>query len=154
MALPFRAGTGLVGESGLAENWMRLRDRRGPLAALVLACGYTFFVLATALFLLGEVGIERPWQADPLLSALLLANLASFVWRAIVRFGFTAREYGAAEGLRAVARIPLANVIAIMSGRRALAAYVRSLRGGAQLWEKTRHDTHPAAGLANAVGAV
>lgn len=55
----------------LAENWMRLRDRRGPMAALVLACGYGFFALATVLFLLAEIGFERPWQADPLLSALL-----------------------------------------------------------------------------------
>jgi adsorption protein B len=128
-----------------AENWMRLRDRRGPMAALVLACGYGFFLLATVLFLMGEIGFARPWQADPLLSALLLANLASFVWRALFRFGFTAREYGWAEGLRAVLRIPLANVIAIMAGRRALVAYSRSLAGGAPLWEKTRHEVHPAA---------
>jgi adsorption protein B len=132
----------------LAENWMRLRDRRGPMAALVLACGYGFFALATVLFLLGEIGFARPWQADPLLSALLIANLASFVWRAALRFAFTAREYGVAEGLRAVLRIPLANVIAIMAGRRALMAYTRSLGGGAPLWEKTRHETHPAALLA------
>ena len=47
--------------------------------------------------------------------------------------------------MRAVLRIPLANVIAIMAGRRALVAYSRSLAGGAPLWEKTRHEVHPAA---------
>jgi bacteriophage N4 adsorption protein B len=75
---------------------------------------------------------------------LVMANLASFVWRAIFRFGFAAREHGMAEGLRAVLRIPLANVIAIMAGRRALAAYVRTLAGGMPKWDKTRHDVHPA----------
>jgi hypothetical protein len=54
------------------------------------------------------------------LATLLVANLASFAWRALMRFAFTAREYGWREGLMAVVRIPLANVIAIMAGRRAL----------------------------------
>ncbi len=132
-------------EGGLAENWMRLRDRRGPLAALVLACGYTFFLLAGLMYLLGAFGIDRPWKADPLLSALVVANLVSFVWRALLRFAFTAREYGALEGLRAVLRIPVCNVISIMAGRRALVAYLRTLRGGAPFWEKTSHEKHPAA---------
>ncbi|TIX51288.1 glycosyl transferase family protein [Alteraurantiacibacter aquimixticola] len=143
-------GIGLQGwerlgwEGGLAERWMRLRDRRGPLAALVLACGYAFFLLAGAFYLLGELGIDRPWKADPLLAWIIGANLASFAWRALMRFGFTAREYGIAEGLLAVLRIPVANVIAIMSGRRALMAYLRTLRGAAPKWEKTVHDRHPA----------
>lgn len=144
-------GIGLQGwdrlgwEAGLAENWMRLRDRRGPFAALVLACGYAFFLLASLFFLLGELGVDRPWQADPLLSVLVTANLASFAWRAIMRFAFTAREHGAKEGIMAVLRIPVTNVIAIMAGRRALMAYLRTLRGGSPQWEKTRHDSHPAA---------
>lgn len=127
------------------EGWMRLRDRRGPFAALVLACGYTFFAL-TALFLLLDFGgLARPWQADPVLTFLVSANIAAFLWRAAWRFAFTAREHGWAEGVRAVLRIPVANVIAIMAGRRALADYWRQLRGGRLHWHKTPHDMHPAA---------
>jgi len=74
----------------------------------------------------------------------LWANLASFAWRAAMRFAFTAREYGWREGLRAILRLPPANIITIMAGRRALASYVRSLLGGRVRWEKTRHETHPA----------
>lgn len=132
-------------EGGITENWMRLRDRRGPLAALVLGCGYCFFMLAGFFFLLGELGVDRPWKADPLLSWLVWANLVSFVWRAGLRFAFTAREYGAKEGMMAVLRIPVANIISIMAGRRALMAYLRTLRGASPQWEKTRHDLHPAA---------
>jgi adsorption protein B len=44
-----------------------------------------------------------------------------------------------------VARIPVANVIAIMAGRRALFAYVRTLRGARPRWDKTYHHAHPAA---------
>ena len=130
---------------GLAEHWMRLRDRRGPLAALVLACGYTFFLLTGLFFLLGGLGLDRPWQSKPQLSALLLANLVSFGWRAVMRFAFTAREYGLVEGLRAVLRIPVANVISIMAGRRALFAYARTMGGGQPEWDKTAHYRHPAA---------
>jgi len=43
-----------------------------------------------------------------------------------------------------VLRIPVANVIAIVAGRRAVAAYVRSLAGTAVRWEKTAHHGHPA----------
>ena len=131
-------------EGGAGEFWMRLRDRRGPLAALVLACGYAFFLLAGLSLLLGELGVARPWQADPLLQFLIIANLASFTWRALARFGFTAREFGIAEGLRAVLRIPVANIIAIMAGRRALVAYIRALHGAPAQWEKTAHEMHPA----------
>ncbi len=132
-------------EGSLTERWMRLRDRRGPFAALVLACGYSFFLLAGLFFLLGQLGLERPWQADPLLSFLVMTTLASFVWRGFVRFVFTAREYGFVEGVRAVLRFPLANIIAIMSGRRALWAYIGSMRGIEPQWEKTEHYHHPAA---------
>ncbi len=76
------------------------------------------------------------------LRLLLWLNLFSFVWRAGVRFGFTAHTYGWVEGLRALPRIPFANVIAIMAGRRALTAYLRSLSGGRVRWEKTPHSLH------------
>jgi adsorption protein B len=134
-----------LGWSGsLAENWMRLRDRRGPMSALVLLTGYTLFVLAVGLTLLDLAGYDRPWEPTPLLLALLGINMAAFVWRAVLRFAFTTREYGMIEGLRAVVRIPLANVIAIMAGRRALFAYARTLRGADVLWEKTTREDHPA----------
>lgn len=133
------------GDGSLAERWMRMRDRRGPMAALVLASGYVFFALSGVLMILDQAGLARPWQGDPLLGALVAINLVAFVWRAGWRAAFTAREHGWRQGLLAVARIPLTNVIAIMAGRRAVAAYLRTLAGDLPRWEKTRHDRHPAA---------
>jgi adsorption protein B len=132
---------------GAGEWWMRLRDRRGPLTALVLFTGYVMLGAGIALWIAGGVGLVRPWQSDPVLAVLLAANLASFGWRALMRFAFTTREYGWREGVWAVARVPIANVIAIMAGRRALAAYARTLRGAAPQWDKTFHHAHPAAVL-------
>ena len=128
---------------GLAEFWMRMRDRRGPLAALVLLSGYLLFALAALLTVLDLAGFDRPWQPSALLTVLLAANIASFAWRAAMRFAFTRAEYGWREGLRAVLRIPVANVISIMAGWRALLAYARTLRGAPAVWDKTHHAAHP-----------
>jgi len=62
----------------------------------------------------------------------------------VMRFIFTAREYGLVEGLLALPRIPVANIIAIVASRRAVIAYIRSLAGSAIRWEKTAHHGHPA----------
>jgi len=130
---------------GPGEWWMRLRDRRGPLTALVLFTAYLMLAISVVLWIAGDFGLARPWLSDPLLAILLLANLASFAWRAAMRFAFTAREHGWREGLWAVARIPVANVVAIMAGRLALFAYVRTLFGAAPQWDKTYHHAHPVA---------
>lgn len=129
--------------SNPAEFWMRLRDRRGPFAALVLLCGYVLIALATFGWAASLFRFGKPMELDPLMKLLLAANFFAFVWRALVRFGFTAREYGIAEAILAVLRIPIANIIAIMAGRRALIAYVRALSGRAVVWDKTPHQAHP-----------
>lgn len=126
------------------ELWMRMRDRRGPLTAIVLAAAYLLLVVAAILGVADLAGYPPPWKPDPLLEVLLAVNFASFLLRAAMRFAFTAREYGVAEGFRAVLRIPVANVIAIMAGRRALFAYIRALGGTAPQWDKTDHAAHPA----------
>jgi adsorption protein B len=78
---------------------------------------------------------------------LLAFNFANLLWRLVLRFVFTAREYGWREGVLAVFRVHISNVIAIIAGRRALFAYVRSLRGGVVRWDKTTHLAHPALAL-------
>ena len=93
--------------------------------------------------LAGLFGVGPSWQFDPLVKLLVAANFASSLWRVAARIMFTTREYGLAEGLRALPRIVVANVIAIIAGRRALFAYVRSLGGASPQWDKTSHRTHP-----------
>ena len=127
-----------------AEIWMRLRDRGGPITALVLALAYALLVIVTFGWLLDLSGLGKGLELTPELRIILVLNFASFAWRVVWRFGFTAREYGWAEGLRAVVRIPVANVIAIMAGRRALMAYARALAGQMPQWDKTHHHAHPA----------
>lgn len=131
----------------LGQWWMLVRDRRGPFTALVLLVGYAILVIGGILWTAEALGLieARPWLGDRWLTALLAANALGLAWRVAVRFAFTAREYGRAEALRAILRIPVCNIIAIMAGRRALAAYIRTLRGARVQWDKTFHDAHPAA---------
>jgi adsorption protein B len=128
---------------GWAEGWMRARDRKGPLTALVLLVGYVLIALTAVGWGAQALGSGEALTLTPLLTYLLYANLAAFVWRAVMRFAFTARDYGIAEGVMAIARIPVTNVIAIMAGRRAVFAYARTLLGTAPLWEKTPHKPQP-----------
>lgn len=142
--IAFQGWDRLGWDGSLVERWMRLRDRRGPLVALVLATAYILLIVATYLWLmslLGWIDLPAPGLA---VRVILIVNVIGFLWRALWRFAFTGREYGIGEGLVAVLRIPFANVITIMAGRGALNAYLRTLNGHAPVWDKTEHRVHPA----------
>src|SRR5690606_31306829 len=62
---------------GLGEIWMRLRDRRGPLTALVLFAGYVLLILVFILWVAEQFGEAQPSRIDPLLWGVLVANFAS-----------------------------------------------------------------------------
>ena len=119
---------------GLAERWMRLRDRRAILAALVLFAAY-LSLAGSVLFTLAG----RPPHFGPGLEALILAATLILVWRIVLRAICVGREYGLAEALRSVPRMVLGNLIAIAASRRGLVRYVREARGGTIFWDKTAH---------------
>lgn len=125
------------------ELWMRLRDRRGPLVAVVLFAAYLLVVLTGVLWLADAAGWYPAGALPPLVYWVLIATTLAFAWRAVMRFVLVGREYGWIEGLAAVMRIPIANVIAMMATRRAVARYAGTLLGRAARWEKTEHDRHP-----------
>jgi adsorption protein B len=120
---------------GLAERWMRLRDRQAPLAALLLAAGYLALLLYALLVLSG-----RPLAPfSPFFLVLAAINSMLLIWRLAMRFGFVASTYGWREGLRSLPRVVVSNIIAMLAARRALGRYLRLLRTGAAPWDKTAH---------------
>ena len=129
---------------GAARRWFDLRDRRGPFAALLLFVAYGLLAAMALSWLARWFGLLGPVALGPVLQILLTANFVALVWRAAVRAAFTGREFGWREAGLAVLRIPVSNTIAILAGRRALVAYLRSLRGAPIEWEKTEHREHPA----------
>ncbi len=142
--IAFQGWDRLGWEAHPLELWMRLRDRRAPLNAIVLAAAYILLILSPTLFIAAQFGVYQPQPLDPLLRWLLILNFAALAWRCLLRAAFTAREYSLGEGVMAVLRMPLANVIAIMAGRRAIMAYLASLYTGRVQWDHTTHLAHPA----------
>lgn len=128
---------------GACDIWMQMRDRRGPFAALLLVIGYLLVLLSAVQFTLAALDMAPAIRLSPLLKWLLIANLVALIWRAAMRAAFTARDFGWREGVRSIPRIVVSNTIAIMSGRRAFAAYLRTLAGEPPQWEKTEHRDHP-----------
>ena len=130
------AGWDRLGWSGgLAERWMRLRDRQTLLAALVLASAYLALGLYAVLLIADWLtGWELP-PFGPALNLLLAINSALLIWRLGMRFGFVAAAHGWREGVRALPRTMTANIIAMMAARRALGRYLSGRAG----WDKTAH---------------
>ncbi|HVM38586.1 MAG TPA: glycosyl transferase family protein [Sphingomicrobium sp.] len=121
---------------GIGERWMRLRDRRGPLAALLLIAGYCAALLWSQLWLAELLGAPIQARPDPLLVLLLQVNGWLLAWRVAMRVLFTTSAYGPGEGLRAIPRLVVGNVIAMLAAVRAIRIH---MRGGPQRWEKTHH---------------
>lgn len=120
-------------------RWMLWRDRRAPLAALVLLAAYAGLLL-TAIGWIGQALLG--WSAVDVGAGavmLLALNAMLVLWRLAMRSLFSARCYGWREGVRAVPRAFVANVMAILAARRALVIYWRMLRSGDVVWDKTEH---------------
>ena len=124
---------------GLAERWMRLRDRQSVLAALLLAVGY----LALLMFgILQAARIFTGFELRPIsagLALLLTANSLLLAWRLAMRFGFVTAGYGWREGVRSIPRVVVSNAIAMLAARRAIVRYLLIRRTGRISWDKTSH---------------
>lgn len=121
---------------GLGERWMRMRDRRGPLAALLLVAAYAAALLWSQIWLAEALGAPIHARLDPTLVTLLIVNGWLLAWRILMRACFTASAYGAGEGLLSIPRLVVGNVIAMLAAARAVSLH---LGGGARRWDKTRH---------------
>ena len=122
----------------LTDHWMRMRDRRAPLAVIVLAAAYAA-LLSWALADVLHVAMATPIAAMAPVW-LLGANAALLGWRLAMRVAFTAFGYGWREGLRAIPRFIIGNFIALAAAPRALATYLPMLFGAAPTWDKTEHE--------------
>jgi len=121
---------------GLGERWMRLRDRRGPLAAVLLLAAYAAPLMWSQIWLAEALGAPIKARLDPALATLLSINGWLLGWRVLMRACFTASAYGLTEGLLSIPRLVVGNIIAMLAAARAVSLH---LGGGAKRWDKTRH---------------
>ena len=124
---------------GLAERWMRLRDRKSLLAAVLLFCGYLSFGLWLILKL-PELALDwEPRPVSDLLALVLTANLGLVAWRLAFRFAFVTNAHGWRQGLLSIPRVLVGNLIAMRSAWSALVGYRETRRSGRIEWRKTDH---------------
>ena len=121
---------------GLGERWMRMRDRRGPLAALLLVAAYGAALLWSQIWLAEALGAPIQARFDSTLAALLKVNACLLAWRVLMRAVFTGSAYGFRQGLLSIPRMVVGNLIAMLAAARAVTLHIR---GGAKKWDKTRH---------------
>jgi adsorption protein B len=121
---------------GFGERWMRLRDRRGPFAALMIVAAYSAALLWSQVWLAHLMGAPVEVQIDPLLATLLTVNAWLLAWRVLMRAAFTASVYGFEEALLSMPRLFVGNLIAVLAAFRAFLLH----RGGrTPRWDKTQH---------------
>jgi adsorption protein B len=124
---------------GVAERWMRLRDRKSVLAALFVLAAYAGGLLWTASWMGHQVLGSSLVPPSATLEALIGVNLLLFAWRLLIRFSFVTAAYGIVEGVSSIPRVFVANLVAVLAARAALSAYLLSRRTGETKWDKTRH---------------
>ena len=130
---------------GLADRYMLLRDRKGLLVALLGLAGYALLALVALDALLrallpAAASLPPVAPAGAPLALLLLANLLLFGWRLALRAGFTAYAHGWREGLRAIPRALIGNIINATAALAALRRYRTMLASSAPpVWGKTLH---------------
>lgn len=134
LGIAFAGWDRLGWSGGLAERWMRLRDRRAPIAGVILVAGYVALLLHSVSWL-----SDHTVPIGPFLTTLLWINGALLLWRLVMRGVMVGQVYGWREGLRSAPRVIIANMIAIAAARRALTRYIKLRRGAALTWDKTSH---------------
>lgn len=123
----------------IGEHWMRMRDRRATLAIPVLAIAYLALIawgLSLVAHWLTDSAIATP---DTPVAWLLTINAALLGWRVAMRIAFTGAAHGVVQAALAIPRVLVANLIALLAARRAVAIYWPTLRGDPARWEKTAH---------------
>lgn len=134
----------------LVSWWMLWRDRRALLAAAAIFAGYLAMLLGLSSLALGAVAGVLVRIGGSLAWVLASLNLVLLLWRLALRGWFTGRLYGWQQGVMAILRQPVSNVILVMTAWRAMLGHWRGLRGQPLVWDKTSHHFPEPGSLATA----
>ncbi len=123
----------------LGEHWMRMRDRRAPLAVLVLFAAYIALLTWAAAWMTHLLAGTVFVPIAPTLGMLLAINAVLLGWRLAMRATFTGLAYGRREALWSLPRAVVGNLVAMLAARRAMIRYLGMLAGRMPKWDKTTH---------------
>jgi bacteriophage N4 adsorption protein B len=128
---------------GIAEIWMRLRDRKAVLAAIALSAAYLCVLLSVILLLAQHAGLYSAPRSSGAVQLMLRITLVLLCWRVMLRFYLVRQMHGAKQAWLSIPRMIVANIVSIIAARRACWAYVQLLLGGKLRWDKTQHAHFP-----------
>lgn len=132
-------------QGSLADRYMLWRDRKALVNAVLIVAGYIGLVHIAGLAVLQIVwpaasAIAGFVEPGSLLSSLMAVNGALLGWRLVMRWLFVTRLYGWREGLRAIPRTLISNIINARAAFRAARRFAGLARtGGRAAWDKTAH---------------
>ena len=124
-------------QGGIAERWMRLRDRRALLAALVLAAAYVALPIWGLAWSMAWFA-HRPLEVS-IPPTLIIANLSLLGWRVAMRMSMTCASHGWRIALLAPLHMLIGNIVSMIAAVRALGLYAGLVRHGRLRWDKTAH---------------
>lgn len=124
---------------GIAERWMRLRDRQSLLAAALFFAGYSSLIFWAAAESIAALSDTRLRPLPDALQAIILVNIGLFAWRIVMRAAFVTAAYDWRQGLLSLPRMLMGNAIAICAACRAVTLYLSIRRTGRTEWHKTTH---------------
>jgi bacteriophage N4 adsorption protein B len=124
---------------GVFECWMRLRDRRAVIAAVILTAAYLAMLLMAILWGVGLFTGSQPEMIGGVTEILIVINIILLFWRMVIRAYFVTQLYGWHQGMISIPRTLVGNVIAIMAARRAVTQYWGIAKGQRLVWDKTAH---------------
>ncbi|WP_219892780.1 glycosyl transferase family protein [Aquisediminimonas profunda] len=139
------AGIGLEGWMRLgwgsrwSEIWMRARDRRGLVSAVILVAAYLALLNVMVIWLLQGISGLQLFAPDGVLGGLLLVNFGMAMWRLAIRSLCTWRYYGWREAALSIPRVFISNFIGILAAFEAVRIHLSARRTGQIKWEKTMH---------------
>ena len=137
----------------LAERYFLFRDRKAMVMAPAAALAYVLAANFALIMTFGSTELKNDLDSTlstPQFAAVLLLNLAFMANRAFQRAYFVGRYYGARQGLLALVRMPVNNLINFLAVMRAWRLFVAHLFTGKKLaWDKTAHVYPDAAQLAS-----
>jgi adsorption protein B len=123
----------------IVSCWMLWRDRRALLAAVAIFAAYAAMLIGLLALALGAATGTIVSHGGPLAWLLASFNLMLLLWRLAMRGWFTSRVYGWPQGVMALLRQPVSNIILVMTAWRALLGHWRGLGGQPLVWDKTTH---------------
>jgi bacteriophage N4 adsorption protein B len=146
LGIAFQGWQHLGWKGGLLDRYMFFRDRKGMVTSIfsMVAYGLLFNYLGIAALQatghapasqFDDAGLTGEW-----LVPLMLVNSALLAFKLVQRCYFVARLNGPMQGLLALPRIPVNNLINFLAVCRAWRIFVRHLVTGKPIaWDKTSH---------------